>query len=423
MDLAVEMPCSFNPVVSGARSIGMGGAFIGLSNDATASATNPGGLIQLLLPEISVVYQQLNRYEDYRFDFFPDSSNEASITEKNLNFLSFSYPFEWLRRNWVFSMAYQNLYNFDRQWFVNTHYEDYIIQDELQKYRQKGQLSALGFSFCSQITPDLSIGCTFNFWDHFIVHNGWEQHYDIIGVSIINNKHYAYSLQQTQDFSFQGFNMNFGLLWDISKHFQAKPGKIKMGMVLKTPFTADLIHRITSISVNPLYSDEPVNNQYTLYETLEMPLSCGLGLLYNVNLYWLISADIYYTNWHRFLIRNESGREMSPVTGMDYSTSDISDTIHMRFGTEYLLQTFNYYAIPFRFGLFYDPAPAEQKSDDFYGFSIGTGITRTGQYSMDIAYQYRQGRDVGKSFLKHLEFSEDIVEHSFMLSFIIYTGE
>jgi hypothetical protein len=198
-----------------------------------------------------------------------------------------------------------------------------------------------------------------------------------------------------------------------------------------TRFAPTLVLFIGLIPITTIYpkiydrllSDEPVNNQYTLYETLEMPLSCGLGLLYNVNLYWLISADIYYTNWHRFLIRNESGREMSPVTGMDYSTSDISDTIHVRFGTEYLLQTFNYYAIPFRFGLFYDPAPAEQKSDDFYGFSIGTGITRTGQYSMDIAYQYRQGRDVGKSFLKHLEFREDIVEHSFILSFTIYTGE
>ncbi len=171
------------------------------------------------------------------------------------------------------------------------------------------------------------------------------------------------------------------------------------------------------------HSNVPVNNQYTLYETLEMPLSCGLGVLYNFNLHWLMTADIYYTNWHRFLIRNDSGREMSPVTGQDYSTSDISDTIHLRFGTEYLLQTFNSYAIPFRFGLFYDPAPAENKSDDFYGVSIGTGITRTGQYSMDIAYQYRLGRDVGKSFLKHLEFNEDIVEHSFMISVIFYTGE
>ena len=50
----VEAP-SWNPVGSGARALGMGGAFIAVADDATAASWNPGGLIQLERPEISAV--------------------------------------------------------------------------------------------------------------------------------------------------------------------------------------------------------------------------------------------------------------------------------------------------------------------------------------------------------------------------------
>jgi hypothetical protein len=51
----VEIPSSVNPVGSGARALGMGGAFIAVADDATAASWNPGGLIQLETPEVSVV--------------------------------------------------------------------------------------------------------------------------------------------------------------------------------------------------------------------------------------------------------------------------------------------------------------------------------------------------------------------------------
>lgn len=38
----------------GARSLGFGGAFIGLADDATAAFANPAGLVQLGRPEVSI---------------------------------------------------------------------------------------------------------------------------------------------------------------------------------------------------------------------------------------------------------------------------------------------------------------------------------------------------------------------------------
>ena len=45
-----------NPVGSGARAMGMGGAFIAVADDATAASWNPAGLTQLKRPEISFAY-------------------------------------------------------------------------------------------------------------------------------------------------------------------------------------------------------------------------------------------------------------------------------------------------------------------------------------------------------------------------------
>ena len=38
----------------GARSLGLGGAFAALADDATAAFANPAGLVQLVRPEVSI---------------------------------------------------------------------------------------------------------------------------------------------------------------------------------------------------------------------------------------------------------------------------------------------------------------------------------------------------------------------------------
>ncbi len=53
-DVEVNAGIRFNFTPPGARSLGMGGAFLALADDATAAVTNPAGLIQLQKPEIMV---------------------------------------------------------------------------------------------------------------------------------------------------------------------------------------------------------------------------------------------------------------------------------------------------------------------------------------------------------------------------------
>jgi hypothetical protein len=68
----------------GARSIGLGGAFAAIADDATAAFANPAGLVQILRPELSIELRFTASMEDSELDPAQDVSG--------LGFFSFVFP-------------------------------------------------------------------------------------------------------------------------------------------------------------------------------------------------------------------------------------------------------------------------------------------------------------------------------------------
>lgn len=119
-------PFNFNP--PGARSTAMGGAFVGLADDATAAATNPAGLTILLYPEVSFEFKTLEYTWDYYDAKVTDQVNAPSFASVvfplgNLRFAAFRNEivhlkahgtFEWedeagpVRVDWLNTVKVQN---------------------------------------------------------------------------------------------------------------------------------------------------------------------------------------------------------------------------------------------------------------------------------------------------------------------------
>src|SRR4051794_30952604 len=59
-DAEVNSGIQFNFSTPGARSLALGGAFLGLADDATAAYTNPAGLTVLSKPEVSIEGRRWN---------------------------------------------------------------------------------------------------------------------------------------------------------------------------------------------------------------------------------------------------------------------------------------------------------------------------------------------------------------------------
>jgi len=102
------VPLQLSIADPGARSMGFGGAFVALGDDATAAFANPAGLVQLLKPEFSIEGKWRSYSESYtrsgRIEGPPtgigiDTLEGLAAARSNksitgLSFLAFAYPFE-----------------------------------------------------------------------------------------------------------------------------------------------------------------------------------------------------------------------------------------------------------------------------------------------------------------------------------------
>ncbi len=414
---SIDISSSPNPVGSGARALGMGGAFIAIADDATAASWNPAGLIQLERPEVSIVGAFIHREEDNYFGDNSEASGMETVTFEEINFMSMVYPFTLFNHNMVLSLNFRQLYNFDREWdftLINDSQGTAMTKDV--DFDQEGNLRALGLSYCAQITPLLSIGATFNFWSNDLYNNGWTKNNDLTASGDLGGYAFNALVKGRDEYSFEGFNTNIGILWNVNSRFT-------IGAVFKTPFTADLRHKSSFYSLITYpdltgFDSPPTTISYTKNEEVDMPASYGIGVAYRFSDTLTISADIHRTEWDDFVLEDAEGNKTSSVTGLHEDESDIEPAIQLRLGVEKLFIG-NKYIIPLRGGLFYDPAPAMESNDDYYGFSLGAGIAG-GRFIFDIAYQYRFGNDVGGANLHGFDFSEDIEEHTFYSSVIIH---
>jgi long-subunit fatty acid transport protein len=169
--LALEFSFS-NP---GARSMGFGGAFVALADDATAAFANPAGLVQLARPEISIE----GRYWSYSTPYTEggrlfgeptgigvDTTAGLRIEESSqdltgLSFLSFVYP--WKR--FSFAVYRHQLANFEffseTQGFIRGVPEGGPLAAERFPDQRSGvdfELVTHAVSAAYRVTEDLSLG-------------------------------------------------------------------------------------------------------------------------------------------------------------------------------------------------------------------------------------------------------------------------
>ncbi len=405
---------SWNPVGSGARALGMGGAFIAMADDATAASWNPAGLIQLENPEISIVGTYFQRKEDNSFGTHPEASGPQDYDFSGVNYLSAAYPFSWKGRNMIVSLNYQNLYDFTRQWQFPLHYTSGSLDIwQATDYKSEGSIGAIGLAYSIQVSPLFSFGLTLNSWSDGLYDNSWEQQTNTTGSGTSAGGPVTVTSNSRDKYSFSGFNANLGFLWQAT-------GQLTIGGVFKTPFRADLDHESwtdTHLQVGS-FPTMTSSDYYAEELKIDMPMSYGVGLSYRFSDSFTMSCDVYHTRWDDFILYTPDGEERSPVTWELMGTADIKPTTQLRTGAEYLFIKDNY-VIPLRGGIFMDPAPAKGSPDEFYGLSAGSGIAY-GRYIFDIAYQFRFANNVSEYIMESLEFSQDIQEHTVYTSIIVH---
>jgi len=428
----VEITSSPNPVGSGARALGMGGAFIGVADDATAASWNPAGLVQLETPEMSIVGTYTRRTEYTTYTNFPGASEPQRLDLLDLNYLSVAYPFTAAGVNMIVSLNLQDFYNFDRTLQLTYDFADtaaplMTLQNSVD-YSRKGLFKAISPAFALQLTPSLSLGLTLNFWETGIYDNYWESSYTGRGHGTFAGfsfnvktgifQRYEMSglkVNPMDPFHWENVNFHAGFMWNINPRFT-------LGGVFKSPFEARLKHsyRFDSEIRFPTVPAADSRNILRYEETvmLTMPMSYGLGLAYRFSDNLSLALDLYRTKWSDYVLKDGQGNVFNPVTGKPASESCSGDTLQVRLGGEYLF-ILDQAVIPLRAGVFYDPEPVEGGRDDFWGVSIGSGIVY-GKTALDLAYVFRFGREVRTVNVGNFASSQDVDQHMLYFSVVYH---
>ncbi|MBC8182327.1 hypothetical protein H8E88_14590 [candidate division KSB1 bacterium] len=321
----------FNPntIGAGARARGMGGAFIGVADDATAASWNPAGLVRLETAEASVV----GLFESYTpetdvpdFDADPYKSSHFG-----LNFISVAIPLSLGERNLVAAVAYQK---------VTDAYSKYDGDNALQE--TTGGINAITPSIGIQLTNSISLGASVN------ILTGAEN------LSYEDKTGYYQSYDYTTDLS--GTNFSIGGLFDFNQ--------FRLGVVFKTPFGLKI---------------EDSDRSWDL--TFNIPQMLGFGASFAPTEQLTIAADYEMRKYSDAEYEaNETGETMS---------ADWLDVNQVRVGAEYLLMT-GENVLPLRVGFATTPLPFEDDNgDQLVGSNITAGIgIIMGAINLDLGMEY-----------------------------------
>lgn len=424
----------------------MADAFVSIADDATAASWNPAGLVQLERPEISLVGAFNAISEAFRAPVNPEFETTNNDNNIDLNFLSFTYPFQRTLgdRNMTFSLSYQQKFDLSRSFDARLiRVETFGLmdentrrEDERIRFDQDGSLSTLTPAFAVEITRRLSIGIAVHLWrDTIFAENGWENlsRFDT-EVSLNDGEPFSAVTERTERYdNFKGESFSFGVLWNATRHWN-----VGMRYDSKLKATTDY----TRINVFNVGEPSEIITQRTERRKITLPSSFSFGASRRFGDRMTIAFDMTITDWENFFFENEDGDRFSLVDASNLNDPDeateIDRTVTARLGAEYLFipevlgETMSH-LWSLRGGLFLDQEPAtgkrsgpdrgpgNGKPDNFYGFTIGAGLLVANRANIDIAYQLRYGPGVNSDIVPGVEgFDEDVVQHRILLSTVIY---
>ncbi|BDU73467.1 OmpP1/FadL family transporter [Mesoterricola silvestris] len=418
--LTEQSRTAFSVQGAGARAMGLGGAFIGVADDATAVTFNPAGLAQMVNPEMSFVGQGVNRRGAFQ-DAQTVSGRRTLLVDDSLVsntrfdplLLSGTLPLRVGGRTLAIQLSLQRLIPLreGNSRDMQERPEDGTAPVQLhQSINQAGQIDLYAFAAAYEVSQRILLGGSVNYW-----RGDWNlgSHSTSTTAGTTRFVHY------TQDNHLEGANYTLGLLWRWETW--------SLGINRSTAFHGDYTYSASyASSATPLMSAPP-------YTTgLHWPATTGVGLAYRPTDRWLIALDVVRTPWSE--ARYMSGREnLNGLNFFDMSKGNRTpDATQFHLGVERILLASSGNVIPLRFGYSREPQPVTDRMTGqqrvMQGLSLGSGLKR-GAYGFDLAYRYAWGRRRASQFLDADQLltsvhnqslgTEAITEHRLAFSFIV----
>jgi long-subunit fatty acid transport protein len=344
----------------GARSLGFGGAFVALADDATAAFANPAGLVQLTRTEVSVE----GKIWDYQTPYtsggrlwglpagigLDDNTSlllrtaESSATLSGLSFLSFVYP----KGDWSIAVYRHQLAKFETSvetqgFFGTVSGEDYRYPD-IQGHNEF-DIATYGVSGAYRFTESFSVGLGLSYFvGAASVQSDYYQPIEstlpdgFFGRNIFDPQ--ARSHTELDEIDDTAWGMSLGALWRIN-------GQWSLGSFYRGAPTFELTVETRTGPAHPDLPPDTIERRQTGF-MIDFPGVVGAGLAYQspggtttVSFEW----DRVFYSW--FTESIEAGADEEQNVAID-------DADELRLGVEYVFLKLRP-VIALRGGIWLDP--------------------------------------------------------------------
>jgi long-subunit fatty acid transport protein len=421
-----------NQIGFGTRALGMGGAFVGVAEDYSATFWNPAGLSQIRRMEFWTGISHHAFENDLQFN---ESTTPNSKNATKFNSIGMVFPIPTRHGRLALALGYQKLNNFEKnQNYVSESvtpansliFQGLNPQNPSQSYNfygekasREGQLSYNGsinqFSLASAlgVSDRISFGFAINFWsgkNDFSYSFSQKDVFDAYSTPPANFDQYT---QDNTTFSrYSSFNAKFGTL-------------INFGRVLRIGFGVDtpqkfyvkeeefLNQALSFDDGSSIEFQDSLSRKSEIEYELIAPFRLSVGSAISLGRILLLTGSAEYLDWTQFKFETKELISLNKTFNQKYRP-----TLKVRLGAELGLPIFDSQV---RAGLIYDPTPIKGFGFDYdrkYA-TAGFGFLIDKLFKIDMAYMLGFWKELSVDNLTPEGTDLDLIIHQFFINFSI----
>ena len=343
----------------GVRAMGMGGAYVGVSDDFTAVYWNPAGLAKMKTREVYVAFLRNGTANDATFNGNPSSTD---LSNTRFGSLGFVYPYPVYRGSLVFAAGFNRVKDFD--WSLRE--SGIGLADSLSfdnSFSHEGELAITSVAAAVEVSPSVSLGLT---------------------LSLISGEDQSMSEFVTTDpenIAFEkrwrareAFLDNYKTTYTVTLGAMARASKTRIGATVSTGPTHEISYDFSApvldetmkctdssppptVPWNSIECDDndrvfqsPSETESSSYE-ISLPIELAAGAAYQPVPSLLLAGGITIAEWTQTEYRR---RDRSDVRANTAFESQYTDATRYHLGLEWQVP---WIALDVRAGYYIDPLP------------------------------------------------------------------
>lgn len=343
----------------GSKAFGMGGAFVGLANDATAIYWNPAGLAGQG-NQLVAYYSGIMPFGKYT----PTGGSELEMTSNlySTGGLFATYAMDKL----TYGFAVYVPAGLGAEWDP----ADFAAPASQEMLSLIGAV-VISPTFAYQVNNDFSVGLAIN-----------------ITYAMFDLKQPG-ATQFEEESTGLGYGATIGLKYNVNEQLS-----------LGASFRLATEVAMSGTAKNPGLAAFNAPTETDFDRDVTWPMWIAGGLAYKVNDNFTVTADAQYSQWSELdnlkaTYDNATWQAVMSGSGNDELDLQWDDAVQIRVGGEYMLSE----ATALRAGYYYDPAPAPDETqnvlipsstNNVFTFGIGHDL---GKYRVDLAAEYLLGEE------------------------------